>query len=185
VTAREDSIAVVRADLPNTPDEILDVWLKPYVEILGWPPCSDIHTVPGGRWRGILSKRPVAFWARVRWRQENGAIEFHELDDDSLHAVVGLRDAHVFGITNAYSEITDGGQRLTDIISYVLKHGCIPSAVIFLETGSQLSVIDGHHRLVAYFLNRDSRFREKLPPGVAEFNATVRKWIGRYGDDAG
>jgi hypothetical protein len=179
VTVNDNFIAMLRADLPNTPDEVLDVWLKPYVEILGWPPCSDINAVPSGRWWGILSKRSVSFWSRVRWRQEDGAVEFLDLDYDSQQAVLGLRDAHVFGIPNAYSQITDGEQRLTGIMSYALKHGSIPSALIFLDTGSQLSAIDGHHRLVAYFLNRDSKFRATLPSGTTEFSPTLHKWIGR------
>lgn len=180
MTANDNSIAILRDHLPNAPDEVLDVWLKPYVEILGWPPCPEIHIMPGGRWRGILSNRSVAFWAQVRWRQEDGPVEFNDLDDASQQAVFGLRDAHVYRIPNAYTEITDGKERLAGIMSYVMKHGCIPPALIFLDAGSRLSVIDGHHRLVAYFLNRDIRFREALPAGVAAFSTMARKWIGKH-----
>ena len=171
----------MRADLPHAPDEVLEEWLKPYAEMIGWPPSPNSRGPLIGRWHGILSKRPVAFWANVRWRLAGGPLEFDHLDSDSRTALLGLRDAHVFGIRNAYSEITDGKQRLTNIMEYVLRHGRIPGAVLFLESaGQRLSVIDGHHRLVAYFLNRDTRFRQALAGGVPAFDPALRKWIGEY-----
>ena len=176
---QENIITVLRAALPNTPDEVLEEWLKPYVELLGWPPCQDIHVVPTGRWRGILSRRSIAFWARVRWQQEDGPIEFADLTSDSQQTVLGLRDAHVYGIPNCYSEIEDGRQRLASIMSHVLKHGSIPSSLIFFEVCSRLAVIDGHHRLLTYFLNRDDAFRANLPSNSAEFSTNLRKWIAR------
>jgi len=175
---------LLQADLPHAPDEVLNEWLAPYAEMLGWPPSLDRNAQPLGRWRGILSERSIAFWARVRWRQEEGPLEFSDLDEESQQTLLDLNSAYVRGVPNAYGiGITDGRQRLISILAYVFKHGCVPSVVVFLESGSQLSVIDGHHRLVAYFMNKGTRLADAIGAGGAEFNGTLRKWIGSYREE--
>ncbi len=184
MSASDTYLDMLRADLPHAPNQVLNEWLVPYADMLGWPPSPDCHSYPSGRWEGILSRRPVAFWAQVRWREESSPLEFGNVDAKSQSHLYGLRDAHVFDRKNAYSEITDGKQRIKRIMSYVLQHGTIPSAVILLDTGLQLDVIDGHHRLVVYFLNRDPMFRQALPQGIAQFDPTLHKWIGRFHGNA-
>ena len=174
---------ILRTDLPHAPNEVLVEWLVPYAEMLGWPPSPDCRSCPSGRWQGILSRRPVAFWGQVRWREENRSLEFADIDVKSQLHLCGLRDAHVLDRKNAYSEISDGKQRIKRIMSYVLHHGTLPSALILLDTGSQVEIIDGHHRLVVYFLNRDPMFRKALPTGAAEFDPRLHKWIGRFHAD--
>ena len=172
-------LSMLQADLPHAPDEVLNEWLVPYAQRLGWPPSPDRNSRPLGRWRWILSGRPLAFWARVRWRREEGPLESSDLDEGSQQTLRDLYDAYVHGIPNAYSiGITDGKQRLGKALAYVQKHGYVPSVIVFLENGSRLSVIDGHHRLVAYFMNKERWFADAIGPRSTEFNATLRKWIG-------
>jgi hypothetical protein len=174
----DDDTINLRAVFPNMPDEVMNEWLKPYVQMLGWPPPTDKCELPQGRWRGILSIKPVAFWARVRWRFEEGSLEFDDLDAETQQTLFRLGEAHYCGKQNEYSEITDGKQRLLNIFKYVFQHGNIPSSIIFLEVGLKLSVIDGYHRLVAYFLNQKPEFRKLLPNGAHVFDSKLRKWIG-------
>ena len=179
VNAISHELSMLQADLPHAPDEVLNEWLVPYAERLGWPPSPDRSSPPLDRWRGILSGRSLAFWACVRWRREEGPLESSELDQKSQQTLLDLYDAYVRGIPNAYGiEITDGKQRLINALAYVQKHGYVPSVIVFLESGSRLSVIDGHHRLIAYFMNKDRRFADAIGPRSTEFNATLRKWIG-------
>jgi hypothetical protein len=175
-----DSTARVRADLPQMPDEVINEWLKPYVEQLGWPPSTDIYQLPANRWNGILSHKPIAFWARVKWRFEQGSLEFSDLDLESRQAICGLRDAHYSGIKNAYSEITDGKERLLSILKFVIQNECIPSSIILLESGSQFSVVDGHHRLIAYYLNREPEFRKLFSLDTRNFNCSLNRWVGAF-----
>ena len=142
------------------------------------------RSVPCGRWRGILSGRPLAFWARVRWRRDDGPLESSDLDEGSQQRLLGLYDAYVRGIPNAYGiGNADGKQRFINALAYIQKHGYVPSVILFLTSGSLLSVIDGHHRLVAYLMNKDKRFADAIGPQGAEFNATLRKWIGSYREE--
>jgi hypothetical protein len=98
--------------------------------------------------------------------------------------ILRLGEAHYCGKQNEHSEITDGKQRLAKILAHTITHGHIPSVIVFLEEGSKLSVIDGHHRLVAYFINKDPKQRQALSQGLSKdlppFNTTLRKWIGSY-----
>jgi hypothetical protein len=186
VNATSQDLSSLQADLPHTPDEILREWLAPYAEMLGWPPSPDPNSLPLGRWRGILSGRPLSFWARVRWRREDGVLEFSDLEEQSQQKLLDLNAAYVRGIPNAYGiEITDGRQRLIRALAYAFKYGCIPSVIVFLERDSQLSVIDGHHRLVAYFMNKGTRLRDAIGSGGTEFDPTLCKWIGSYPEEDG
>jgi len=175
------ALSVLQADFPHTPDEVLKEWLAPYAELLGWPPDLDENSMPLGRWRGILSGRPLAFWACVRWRREEGPLESSDLDEESWRTLLEMSAAYVRGVPNAYGTgITDGRQRLIRILAYVHEHGCVPSVIAFLQRGAQLSVIDGHHRLLAYFMTKDWGSAAATGPGGAEFKPTLRKWIGIY-----
>ncbi len=176
----DDETINLRADFPNMPDEVINEWLKPYVQIHGWPPSTNKYLIPQGEWQGILSMKPLAFWARVQWRFEESTLEFDELNVESQQRLLGLGDAHYCGKQNEYSEITDGKERLLSIFQYVFQRGNIPSYIIFLQEGSELSVVDGHHRLVAYFLNQKPEFRNSLPNGAHAFDSKLRKWIGSY-----
>lgn len=180
----DDETINLRADFPNMPDEVMNEWLKPYVQIHGWPPSTNKYLIPQGEWRGILSMKPIAFWARVQWRFEESALEFDELNADTQQTLLRLGEAVYCGKQNEFSEITDGKQRLAKILAHTITHGCIPSVLVFLEEGSKLSVIDGHHRLVAYFINHDPNqrqvMRQALSKDLPPFNSTLRKWIGSY-----
>jgi hypothetical protein len=180
----EKNLTDLRADFPDMPEEVLNEWLKPYVEMLGWPPSKDKCELPQGRWRGILSVKPVAFWARVQWRIEESSLELEDLNAETQRILLCLGEAHYCGKQNEYSGITDGKKRLAKILAYIIAHGCIPSVLVFLEEGSKLSIIDGHHRLVAYFINKDPKQRQAMRQGLSRdlppFNTTLRKWIGSY-----
>lgn len=176
----------MRADLPNMPEEVIKEWLDPYAELLGWPPPKDKYDLPQGRWQGILSRRPVAFWARVHWRFEKSPLEFENLSDESRGRLVPLGEAIYYGKQNEYSEITDGRDRLVRILTHIRTNGTVPSILVFLEEDSKLSVIDGNHRLVAYFINKDPLHRQTLgqvfPKNMLSvpFNPTLHKWIGSF-----
>jgi len=175
----EQYLAAIKGDLPHMPVEVIREWLLPYAQLLEWPPAVGLSHA-ANRWHGILSHRPLEFWRKVRWRQETGVLELDDLDDQSRSHLLGIRDSHVLGINNAYSGIEDGKRRIASILHYVLKHGSIPSAISLLADGARLDVIDGHNRLVVYFLNRNPKFRNALPPDAAPFDPTVHKWIGSF-----
>jgi len=158
------------------PEEVVDVWLKQYVEDLGWPPLHD-------RWRGILGQRSVAFWARVVWRHESGPLDPGKISGRSQGHLSGMKDAYIRNIQNDYwREIEDGKKRLGKILAFVRENGRVPGPLVFLETGSVLSVVDGHHRLLAYFMSRDPEWRKQYFPGWIQFDATMEKWIGTHCD---
>ncbi len=173
----------LKADFPHFPEEVLDIWLKPYLSVCGWPPHEDRTMLPQGRWKGILSVRPVSFWAKVHWRKEHGELHFRDLATNSQEAIVGIRDAHLFGKVNSYCEISDAKERLKRIMAFVAQNGVLPSPVILLRTARSLAVVDGHHRLVIYFMNKEPQFRQALHSGVAEFKSDQPMWVGYHEGD--
>jgi hypothetical protein len=114
-------------------------------------------------------------YSSFRLTNDGEVFEFPFITYPTQQTLLRLGEAHYCGKQNEYSEITDGKQRLLSIFKYVFHHGNIPSSIIFLEEGLELSVIDDHHRLVAYFLNQKPEFRNSLPNGAHIFDSKLRK----------
>ncbi len=54
----------VKEDLSNFPDEVINEWLLPYAQSIGWPPTHE-------RWRGIFFSKPLEFWQATTWQKQN------------------------------------------------------------------------------------------------------------------
>src|SRR5262245_49606649 len=63
------SVADIKKDLPNWPDEVIGEWLHYFANEpdLGWPPPEPLGE---HRWSGILGGRPLSWWKRVSWKKE-------------------------------------------------------------------------------------------------------------------
>jgi hypothetical protein len=63
------SVADIKKDLPNCPDEVIDDWLHYFANEpdCGWPPPDPLGD---HRWAGILGDRPLSWWKDVTWEKE-------------------------------------------------------------------------------------------------------------------
>jgi hypothetical protein len=68
-----------------------------------------------------------------------------------LGVIVGLLQTYVLNQPTMYSTITDGPARFRRCCDFLKEHGTFPRPVVLENIGSRLDVLDGHHRLTAFF----------------------------------
>lgn len=146
------TLADLQRTLPNFPPPILEDWLLPYAQTAGWPPALDDISPPEGRWRYLLKIRPLGYWKSIRWTEVTKHLSIHQLEksyqDISVQIVLGA----LKGQRNLYSDsIKDLPQRFNSIVTYLRENGNFPRPPVLLAEPSGLAVVDGNHRLAAYF----------------------------------
>ena len=173
------TIADLKATLPNFPDEVLAEWLLPYANYEGWPPAKDDYSAPEGRWRYLLDSCTLTQLRSINWQEHNRHLSIHELHPDFQKICVDIVLGAVEGQVNLYSSsIKDLSERFHRILSYLREHGSLPTAPAMLSTPTGFKVLDGNHRLSAYFygygyinLPIDGNLMDKT-------SSTQRFWVG-------
>jgi hypothetical protein len=72
------TVAEIKEQLPNWPDEVVGEWLLYFANDIGWPPPEPFGQ---SRWGRILGNRPLSWWAEVTWERENVDCSFDKLSD--------------------------------------------------------------------------------------------------------
>lgn len=175
----EIEVEDLKAWLPNFPDEILGDWLMPYAKSEGWPPADHVDSAPAGRWRYLLGLRTIAELREISWQEEHRHISIHELRPDYRDISVEMTLAAVAKQTNLYSvSIPDLSERFNSILAHLRKHGSLPAPPVLLSGHDGLQVLDGNHRLAAYFY---AYGYFKLPLDEEALSSTTsaqRLWVG-------
>lgn len=162
-----DAFQEARLTFPSMPEEVFQLWLDDRIRTNGWPPVS----LP---WLGALRELPLSFWAQAQWNRETITLNYDELTEKAQHIVDGLIQANFYGASNAYSNyLDDSKQRFNQIIEFVKAEHGLPGKPIFLEVNGLLEIVDGSHRLAAFF--------EMRRKGVSEamVSSQVEAWVGR------
>ena len=157
-------IEQVKRDLPNFPEEVINLWLTHYADALGWPPS------PYGRWPLILEGKPLAHWQSVRWSREDRPLDGSSLTPICQHWISLMIDVYVFRRVNEYSdrhtpeEINDGRQRFEDAMAYLVRHGTLPKPIVVTIHPDGLNITDGNHRVAALVAYQQIRGNPALVP---------------------
>lgn len=149
------------------PEEVFRLWFDDRIRANGWPPVN----LP---WLGALREFPLSFWARLKWDLETVMLNYDELTEKARDIVDGLIQANFYGASNEYSSYLDNSkQRLNRILEFVKIQHQLPSSLIFVEVSGLLEIVDGSHRLAAYF--------EMKRNGVSEpmISSQTKAWVGR------
>ncbi|WP_296656041.1 hypothetical protein [Thiobacillus sp. 0-1251] len=165
-----EQILHVQQDLPAFPPEIINEWLGPYVQSEGWPPNSERHEVSTDRWRYLLGMRPVSYWASFTWQRTKIIPTIEDLGQASNQTLAQLITGYVQGKPNIYTQqIPDGKQRFQSVLSYLSIHKSFPGFPVLAVQADGLEVLDGNHRMAAYFT--------LVASGKAPFPVPV--WLGQ------
>jgi hypothetical protein len=130
----------IAQDLPNFPQDIIETWLLPYAQMLGWPPDTANR---GGRWRYILSRNDLNYWQAVRWTMEEMPLNLDDLGPEVLENlnIIAQQISH-----------EDSRKRVMSIADYLKSNGTFPKPIIFIKQNGLLTLSDGSHRLFTYFI---------------------------------
>jgi hypothetical protein len=139
----------IQTDLPNMPEEVVDIWLKPLSERndTGWPPSKQ------NSWRYILGKeRDLAYLQSLTWKMKEMELKPDLFLKQDLEIVIDLFKSYVLGEQTEYSLfMTDGKERFDRCCSYLKEHGVFPRPVILEDIDSGVHIFDGYHRISAFF----------------------------------
>jgi hypothetical protein len=170
------TVADIKKDLPNWPISILDDWLLYFAREpdLKWPPPEPLGS---HRWSGILGGRPLSWWNNVTWKKEKANCGLDSLCPKS-------RDLTVATHNDVHRDLADDVEkrRYKMPMQYILEHGVFRNALVAMRIPSGLLVLDGHHRMAAFyglqlmqdaFFDKPNRKRAPLEQDV---------WIGIHRD---
>ncbi len=142
----------MQIDLPNFPTEVLSDWLLPYAKTEGWPPSHGYNEPPQKRWRYLLRNKPLSYWRSLSWEKIDRHISIHDLDIENKTTMVQMVLGAVKDHQNMFTmQIPNLKDRFFSVVSYLREHGTIPKPPIIIKGTTGLSIIDGNHRMAAYF----------------------------------
>ena len=142
-------LATIKADLPDWPDEVIELWLLKLANRgsdTGWPPPEPFGE---SAWKHILGDRPLSWWKRVTWKREDRDLNFEALSQDPRSIVNKMLDAHINNKTNVYSTMLNSKARFESAALYIAQNGTVPEPLVGMELEDGLSVLDGNHRMAA------------------------------------
>jgi hypothetical protein len=172
--------ADIKKDLPNFPDEVIDMWILPLASqsTTGWPPPNPFGS---SRWQWILGEKNLDWWKKVNWKLEETDCSFGKLARGTQNTIQNMLASHIDGEENAYGA---DPERFFNQLVYVLKHGkfCKPIAVVPVESG--LSVVDGNNRIAAHACVLSASFpAEFARKGSVQLPSQVQRvWRGTHQD---
>lgn len=139
------NIPLIKTDLPETPDEVIDIWLSTFFRRFGWPPRND------NDWRYVLrGSKDLAYLQSLQW--EKKAIELRPdiLHPEDLNIIIGLFSTHVLGQRTVFSSMSDGARRFNAAKDYLKENGVFPRAIVLGSSSQGYHVLDGSHRMTAF-----------------------------------
>jgi hypothetical protein len=138
------SLADIKSDLPNWPDDVIDQWLLYLAnrEDTGWPPPDPLGN---HAWAFILGHRPISWWRDVAWKTEKVDCSLAGLEQSTK----GIVNSMLGEITaNKADEVTK--RRFDEAFHYILNNATFPRPLITIRFADGLNVLDGNHRMAAF-----------------------------------
>jgi hypothetical protein len=168
----------IAKDLPNFPDDIILQWIGYFAESEGWPPPEPLK----GRWLSLLSNRNLDYWKSLSWKLETFnplSLPFTESSQLNIQQIIAFHSA---GEENEYSKFMgeESVFRFHQVIQFLREEGGFPHPPILLKHSEKYEVIDGNHRISAYYLWESWKDmppfqKEPLPVSVSK---DIQFWVG-------
>lgn len=142
-------LKAIKHDLPQFPSDVAEKWLLPIARRpgFGWPPTTT------NDWRFVLGRdNDLSYLKGLAWRRQELELTPPLFDAKVMKMIVGLFQAHVLNEPNIYSmSMTDGAERFQNCCMYLKNHGTFPWPIVLQRLGTKYHVLDGAHRLCAFF----------------------------------
>lgn len=152
--------------LQQMPEEIFELWFDDRIKKNGWPPYREI-------WKGTLREKPITYWTKLQWKKCSVKIDYDLLTELSKEIICGLTEANFYDKLNSYSFYpNDSKFRLNRITDYIQKYSKIPNPLIFIYENGKYEIVDGSHRLTAFF--QFQKFSRKK----GNLSCKQEAWIG-------
>jgi hypothetical protein len=170
------SVADIKKDLPDWPDEIIDDWLLYFANEPdgGWPPPEPLGD---HRWAGILGDRPLSWWKAVTWEKESVACSL-----DCLAPKTQAIASQMIAETGSGKADPETKRRYQQALQPILDTGAFFKPLVAMKFTEGLLVLDGTHRIGAFCGAQGlpdawfAKVKKKRPPLEQDV------WIGTHSD---
>lgn len=136
--------------LPNMPDDVFNIWLKPLIEFDGWP-FRRLSDVPAVRpWAQYLYGLSIKMLHELWWNRGSFIIDRVHLDPMSNTTIKALIGDHIFNVeTFIRRNVSDSKERFFKLREFIGRTRTFPAPIILVRTNSHFSLEDGNHRYAA------------------------------------
>lgn len=174
------TISELESSLPNFPREVLEEWLLPYAESEGWPPAEADDGSLCNRWKYLLANKTLKFWKAINWEKVQRHVSIQDLNESCRNVMMSMVLAAVKDQSNFYSDsIPDLKPRFERIVEHIRATGKLPCPPTLIHESDGLSIVDGNHRMAAYFYCFGYYKLEVESTLLLATNEIQEFWIGR------
>jgi len=149
--ASDAEIARAKQLFPKMPPAVFDLWIVPGIESHGWQFTSVFQSVNGTEWDGFFADRPLAWWASADWELSQYQLRRELLRFESKRRIDWIIDNNTKGIETPTANLRNTKERFRALEDFIRANGVLPNPAVGFWFGSQIYVVDGHHRLAALF----------------------------------
>lgn len=138
----------VKRDLPNFPDEVIEIWLLPFAQTKGWP--------PGDLWGAILDYKDLNYLKKLKWEKTSVSIQDIKLTQLTIRGIKQMRVAYLDEEKNIMWDNLgeDGKKRYKNALSYIAQNGVFPKPIILQKNPDGAhDILDGNHRFLSYLVS--------------------------------
>jgi hypothetical protein len=168
------SITDIKKELPNWPDDVIEQWLLYFANEpdCGWPPPEPLGN---HRWNGLLGGRPLSWWKNVTWKKQKVRCDSKALTSKARADVTEIVTQMKDGTATA-----DTKKRVAQPWLHLKDHAKFPRALVTMKKRDGLSLIDGSHRMAAFFMVQELPKSEFEKIGKRKPPLKQRVWIGTH-----
>jgi hypothetical protein len=172
------AVADIKKDLPNWPDEVIEIWLLPLAnqQGMGWPPPNPFGA---SDWQWVLAEKNIGWWKKVDWKLEQKDCSFDKLAHATRRVVNEILQTYAFARKMSNEAAPEAFSRE---LRHVFDNGRFLRPVVVMSVVSGLSVIDGNNRIAALYcaLSPPDEFFEKVDKQRP--SAIQQAWHGVHQD---
>ena len=150
-----------RSMFPKMPQEVFDLWLRPLIELDGWPFTSIYADTYGTVWFQYFVLEPIEMVAELSWERKMLPFSLRLFNPGSKTTIDWIISAHMSGIKTPVAELKNGkaGESFFRSRKFIEDTGRVHTPVVVWEDLGDFQILDGNHRIAAaHSLGLDESF---------------------------
>lgn len=146
---------------PKMPQDVFDLWLRPFIEEDGWPFSSINDDTKGTDWFQYFVGESIGMVAQLSWERKMLPLSISLFNPESVIMINEIIEAHMCGVEKPVAKIKNGkaGESFFRSRKFIEHKGRVYAPVVVRESSDDFQILDGNHRIAAAFsLSLDEPF---------------------------
>ena len=146
---------------PKMPQDVFDLWLRPFIEEDGWPFSSINDDTKGTVWLQYFWGESIGMVSQLSWERKRLPLSTSLFTPVSMMMIDEIIKAHMCGADIPIAKIKNGKARESFLRSrkFIECAGRVHTPVVVRGELGDFEILDGNHRIAAAFsLGLDESF---------------------------